>query len=198
VAAPESANNAASTSSFIPLLTLGIPGNASIAMIFVALMIHGIRPGPLLLQEHPTLFWGTIASMYIGNVMLLGLNLPLIGFWVRLLTVPYRFLAVVIVVICMIGAYSVSNNVFDVGAMVFFGVVGYLLRKSGFPPAPLILAMILGPVLERSLQQSLIRSGGDPRVFVQRPISATLLFVAAFLMLTPAARWLWRKRRRSR
>ena len=194
VAAPESANNAASTSSFIPLLTLGIPGNASIAMIFVALMIHGIRPGPLLLQEHPNLFWGTIASMYIGNVMLLGLNLPLIGFWVRLLTVPYRFLAVVIVVICMIGAYSVSNNIFDVGAMVFFGVVGYLLRKSGFPPAPLILAMILGPVLERSLQQSLIRSGGDPWVFFQRPISAALLFVAAFLMLTPAVRWLWSRR----
>ena len=198
VAAPESANNAASTSSFIPLLTLGIPGNASIAMIFVALMIHGIRPGPLLLQEHPNLFWGTIASMYIGNVMLLGLNLPLIGFWVRLLTVPYRFLAVVIVVICMIGAYSVSNNIFDVGAMVFFGVVGYLLRKSGFPPAPLILAMILGPVLERSLQQSLIRSGGDPWVFFQRPISAALLFVAAFLMLTPAVRWLWSRRRVSR
>jgi putative tricarboxylic transport membrane protein len=197
VAAPESANNAASTSSFIPLLTLGIPGNASIAMIFVALMIHGIRPGPLLLQEHPNLFWGVIASMYIGNIMLLGLNLPLIGFWVRLLTIPYRFLAVVIVVICMIGAYSVSNNVFDVGAMVVFGVIGYVLRKRGFPMAPLILAMILGPILERTLQQSLIKSGGDPMIFVERPISAALLLVAAFVMVTPVFKWFWSKRHAS-
>jgi putative tricarboxylic transport membrane protein len=185
VAAPESANNAASTSSFIPLLTLGIPGNATIAMIFVALMIHGIRPGPLLLQEHPNLFWGLVASMYIGNLMLLGLNLPLIGFWVRLLRVPYHYLAVLVVTICLIGAYSVKNSVFDVGMMVAFGVMGYLMRKGGFPPAPLILSMILGPIFERSLQQSLISSGGDPFIFIQRPISAALLCVASFLMLTP-------------
>ncbi len=185
VAGPESANNAASTSSFIPLLTLGIPGNATIAMIFVALMIHGIRPGPLLLQEHPDLFWGVIASMYIGNLMLLGLNLPLIGMWVRLLTVPYHFLALVVVVICVIGAYSVKGAVFDVGLMVAFGVVGYLMRKGGFPPAPLILAMILGPILERSLQQSLISSGGSTMIFVDKPISVVLLAGAAFLVLTP-------------
>lgn len=191
VAAPESANNAASTSSFIPLLTLGVPGNATIAMIFVALMIHGIRPGPMLLQEHPNLFWGVIASMYIGNLMLLGLNLPLIGFWVRLLTVPYHYLAVVVVMICVIGAYSVKNAVFDVGSMVVFGVVGYLMRKGGFPPAPLILAMILGPILERSLQQSLISSGGSPMIFIEKPISAALLAVAAFLILTPLMRRLW-------
>ncbi len=185
VAGPESANNAASTSSFIPLLTLGIPGNATIAMIFVALMIHGIRPGPLLLQEHPDLFWGVIASMYIGNLMLLGLNLPLIGMWVRLLTVPYHFLALVVVIICVIGAYSVKAAVFDVGTMLTFGVVGYLMRKGGFPPAPLILAMILGPILERSLQQSLISSGGNPRIFIDKPISVVLLACAAFLVLTP-------------
>jgi putative tricarboxylic transport membrane protein len=192
VAAPEAANNAAATSSFIPLLTLGIPGNASIAMIFVALMIHGIRPGPLLLQEHPDLFWGTVASMSIGNAILLALNLPLIGVWVRLLKVPYRFLAAAVLIICIVGAYSVNNSAFDVGTMVAFGAVGYLLRKGGFPAAPLILAMILGPQLERTLQQSLIGAGGDPRVFLQRPISAGLLVVAAGLMLSPAIRWLWR------
>lgn len=193
VAAPESANNAASTSSFIPLLTLGIPGNASIAMIFVALMIHGIRPGPLLLQEHPELFWGVIASMCIGNIMLLGLNLPLIGLWVRMLKTPYRFLAVLVVVVCVIGAYSVNNSVFDVGIMVVFGVFGYLLRKGGFPAAPFILAMILGPMLERTLQQSLIASGGDLLVFFQRPISATLLLAAGLLMLKPAIQWFLKK-----
>ena len=188
VAGPESANNAASTSSFIPLLTLGIPGNATIAMIFVALMVHGIRPGPLLLQEHPDLFWGVIASMYIGNLMLLGLNLPLIGMWVRLLTVPYHFLALVVVVICVIGAYSVKGAVFDVGLMVAFGVAGYLMRKGAYPPAPLILAMILGPILERSLQQSLISSGGSPMIFIDKPISVVLLAGAAFLVLTPVLR----------
>ncbi len=198
VAGPESANNAASTSSFIPLLTLGIPGNATIAMIFVALMIHGIRPGPLLLQEYPQLFWGVLCSMYIGNIMLLALNLPLIGMWVRLLTVPYHYLAVVVVIICVIGAYSVKSAVFDVGAMVAFGVAGYLMRKGGFPAAPLILAMILGPILERSLQQSLISSGGSPVIFIAKPISAVLLAVAAFLMLTPILKKMWSKRRTGR
>lgn len=195
VAAPEAANNASSSSSFIPLMTLGIPGNTATAMIFVALMIHGIRPGPLLLEEHPNLFWGVIASMYIGNLMLLGLNLPLIGLWVRLLKVPYRFLAVVIVVICMIGAYSVNNNVFDVGMMVVFGILGYLMRKGGFPACPLILAMILEPMLERTMKQSLLISRGDPLIFFQRPISLTLLSVAGLLVLTPVIGWLRRQRR---
>lgn len=194
VAAPESANNAASSSSFIPLLTLGIPGNASTAMILVALMIHGIRPGPLLYQEHPEIVWGVIASMYLGNVMLLALNLPLIGLWVRLLTVPYRFIVLVIVIICVIGAYSVSYELFDVGTMVFFGVFGYLIRKMGFPAAPLILAMILGGMMERSLQQSLIASGGSYWVFLERPISAALLIVAALLISTPVVRSFWKKR----
>jgi putative tricarboxylic transport membrane protein len=195
VAAPESANNASSTSSFIPLLTLGIPGTATTAMIFVALLIHGIRPGPLLLQEHPNLFWGVLGSMYIGNVMLLGLNLPLIGIWVRLLKVPYPYLAVTVAVICTIGAFSVKNNVFDVGAMVAFGIIGYLMRKGGFPAAPLLLAMILGRMLERSVQQSLTMSGGDLAIFIQKPISAGLLGVAAFVLLSPGVRWLLRKRR---
>jgi putative tricarboxylic transport membrane protein len=198
VAAPESANNAAASSSFIPLLTLGIPGNASIAMIFVALMIHGIRPGPMLLSEHPGVFWGAVASMYIGNVMLLALNLPLIGMWVKLLKVPYNYLAVGVVIFCIIGAYSVNNSAFDVGTVVVFGAIGYLLRKGGFPAAPLVLAMILGPQLERTLQQSLIGSGGDLRVFVERPISATLLIAVAGLLLSPAIRWTWRRGVQSR
>jgi len=197
VMAPETANNAAATSSFIPLLTLGIPGNLSIAMIFVALMIHGIRPGPMLIQEHPDLFWGVIASMFMGNALLLALNLPLIGLWVKLLTIPYRYLVVVIIVICIIGAYSVNYTAFDVGAMVIFGCFGYLIRKARFPAAPLVLAMILGPILERSMQQSIMMSGGDFMIFFRRPISSVLLLVAGFLMLTPVARSIWKKRRSS-
>jgi len=160
----------------------------------VALMIHGIQPGPLLFQQHPNLFWGVIASMYIGNLMLLGLNLPLIGMWVRLLTVPYHYLAVVIVIICVIGAYSINNAAFDVGLMMAFGVIGYFLRKAKFPPAPLVLAMILGRILERSFMQSLQVSAADLSIFIEKPIAATLLLVTAFVMLTPAVRWLWNRR----
>ena len=194
VAGPESANNAASTSSFIPLLTLGVPGNSATAMILVALMIHGIRPGPLLYQERPDIVWGVIASMYIGNVMLLALNLPLIGIWVRLLTIPYRFIVMGIVVICVVGAYSVNYALFDVGIMVIFGVFGYVVRKNGFPPAPLILTLILGDMFERTLQQALIGSGGSYAVFWQRPISAVLLSVAGLLILSPLARTYWKRR----
>jgi putative tricarboxylic transport membrane protein len=193
VAAPESANNAAAQSSFIPLLTLGIPGNATIAMIYVALMIHGIQPGPLLLNEHPNLFWGVMASMYIGNLMLLGLNLPLIGLWVRLLKVPYHYMAVVIVIICVIGAYSIKNSAFDVGMMIAFGVLGYLLRKGGFPAAPLVLALILGGLLERSLRKSLQISGADPMIFIDKPISATLLAVGLLVILIPLFKWAWKR-----
>jgi putative tricarboxylic transport membrane protein len=193
VASPEAANNAASTSSFIPLLTLGIPGNNAIAMLFVALMIHGIQPGPLLLTEHPNLFWGVIASMYVGNVMLLGLNLPLIGLWVRLLKVPYHYLAVLIVVIVMIGAYSLKNAAFDVGMIVLFGGFGYVARKNGFPFAPCVLAMILGRTLEQSVQQALKISGADLMIFVERPISATLLAVALLVILIPVFKWGWQK-----
>lgn len=194
VAAPESANNAACTAAFIPLLTLGVPCAPSIAMIFVALMIHGIRPGPLLLQEHPDLFWGVIASMYIGNVILLGLNLPLLGLWVRILRVPYRILAVVIVVTCVIGAYSVNNSAFDVGTMVAFGVIGYVMKKNGFPAAPLVLALVLGPLLEQNVQQSLIVSGGDLFIFVKRPISAILLSAVGILVLKSVIQWMMKQR----
>jgi putative tricarboxylic transport membrane protein len=156
-------------------------------------MIHGIQPGPMLLVEHPNLFWGVIASMYIGNLMLLALNLPLIGFWVRLLKVPYHYMAVVIVIICIVGAYSIKNSAFDVGMMVVFGVLGYFLRKGGFPAAPLVLAMILGRILERSLQQSLKVSGADPMIFIEKPISATLLAVGTLVMLFPVFKWAWKK-----
>ena len=193
VASPESANNAASQSSFIPLLTLGIPGNASIAMIFMALMIHGILPGPTLLVDHPNLFWGVIASMYVGNLMLLALNLPLIGFWTRLLRVPYPYLAVVIVIICIVGAYSIKNSAFDVGMMTVFGLLGYFLRKGGFPAAPLVLAMILGNILERTVHQSMTISGADPMIFIEKPISAMLLAVGVLILLIPLFRWGWKR-----
>ncbi len=189
VAGPESANNSAATGSFIPLLTLGIPGNASIAMIFAALLIHGIRPGPLLVAEKPEVFWGLIASMYVGNVMLLVLNLPLIQIWVKLLRVPYPILAPFILVFVIIGAYSVNNSAFDVGITVVFGLVGYLMRKLDFEPGPLVLAMILGPPLEASLRRSLITSRGDFTIFVQHPISLVLLALAALMLFSPLFRW---------
>ena len=188
VAAPESANNSAATSSFIPLLTLGIPGNASIAVIFAALLIHGVRPGPLLVAEKPEVFWGLIASMYIGNIMLLVLNLPLIGLWVKLLRVPYPLLAPLILVFVIIGAYSVNNSVFDVGVTIAFGLLGYVIRKFNFEPAPLVLAMILGPQLEGSLRRSLIYSRGDLMVFFERPIAAALVTLALFMFLSPIFR----------
>jgi putative tricarboxylic transport membrane protein len=190
VAAPEAANNAAATSSFIPLLTLGIPGNASIAMIFAALLIHGVRPGPLLVTEKPEVFWGLVASMYLGNIMLLFLNLPLIGLWVKLLRVPYSLLSPLVVTFVIIGAYSVNNSISDVGTVIAFGVFGYLMRKFGFEPAPLVLAMILGPQLEASLRRSLIYSRGDLGVFFERPIAATLLALALLMLLSPVFRWL--------
>jgi putative tricarboxylic transport membrane protein len=188
VAAPEAANNAAATGSFIPLLTLGVPGNASIAMIFAALLIHGVRPGPLLVTEKPDVFWGLIASMYIGNIMLLVLNLPLIGLWVKLLRVPYALLAPLILVFVIIGAYSVNNSIFDVGITIAFGFLGYLMRKFDFEPAPLVLAMILGPQLEASLRRSLIYSRGDLGVFFERPIAAVLLALALLMLLSPLFR----------
>ena len=189
VAAPEAANNSAATSSFVPLLTLGIPGNASIAMIFAALLIHGVRPGPLLVAEKPELFWALVASMYIGNIMLLVLNLPLIGLWVKLLRVPYPLLAPLILVFVIIGAYSVNNSASDVGITVAFGALGFLMRKFSFEPAPLVLAMILGPQLEASLRRSLIYSHGDLGVFFARPIAATLMVLALLMLLSPAFRW---------
>jgi putative tricarboxylic transport membrane protein len=194
VAGPESANNAAASSSFIPLLTLGIPGNASTAMIFAALLIHGITPGPFLLKEHADVFWGVVASMYIGNVMLLILNLPLIGIWVQLLRVPYPFMAPLIMVLTLVGVYSVNNNVFDIWVMLVMGVFGYVARKLKFDLGPLLLAFVLGPIMERSLRQALLMSNGDAGVFFTRPISGALMGIAiAFVIYN-----LWAARKKQR
>jgi putative tricarboxylic transport membrane protein len=184
VAGPESANNAASSGAFIPLMTLGIPSNVVMAMLFAGLLIHGITPGPLLIKDYPDIFWGVIASMYVGNAMLLALNLPLIGLWVQFLKVPFRFLFPMIIIFCLVGVYSVNNSVFDIGVMVIFGVVGYIMRKFDYEPAPLVLAYVLGPMLEQALRQSLIISNGSFAIFFVRPISGICLAVVAFLLIT--------------
>jgi len=184
VAGPESANNAATGGAFIPLFVLGIPSNVAMAMLLGALMIHGLQPGPLLLQEHPEIFWGTVASMYLGNAMLLMLNLPLIGLWVQLLKVPYKIFFPMILLFCMIGAYSENNNPADMLVMLFFGVLGYLLRKYGFDLAPLVLAFVLGRQMEQAFRQSLLLSDGSFLVFFNRPISAAAMALAAFLIVS--------------
>ena len=183
VAAPESANNAASQTSFIPLLTLGIPPNAVMALMVGAMTIHNIQPGPQVMTSNPQLFWGLIASMWIGNAMLIILNLPLIGMWIKLLTVPYRWLFPAIVLFCAIGVYSTNNNTFDIWLVGIFGVVGYLFIKLGIEPAPLLLGFILGPMMEENLRRALLLSRGDWSVFVTRGLSASLLAVAAFLLI---------------
>jgi len=185
VAGPESANNAAAGSSFIPLLTLGIPSNAVMAIFLGALMIHGLQPGPLLMTRAPDLFWGTIVSMYIGNGMLLVLNLPLIPLWVMVLRVPYYLLYPLIILFCMIGAYSISNTTADVIIMLIFGIVGYLMRKFRYDAPPLVLALVLGGELESSLRQSLMLSRGDFSIFVTRPITLGFLIVAVLLLVVP-------------
>jgi putative tricarboxylic transport membrane protein len=197
VAGPEAANNAAASASFVPMLTLGIPGNPAIAMIFAALLIQGVTPGPFLLRDHPQLFWGVIASMYIGNVMLLILNLPLVGLWVQMLKIPYAILAPGIVLICAIGVYSMKNNIDDVVMMVLFGLLGYILRKLQFELGPILLAFVLGRILERSLRQALLISRGDLSIFFTKPISAALLAIAALMILSTVAVSLyqaWRNR----
>ncbi len=186
VAGPESANNAASGGAFVPLLTLGIPSNVVMALLLGALIIHGVKPGPLLIQENPDVFWGTIYSMYIGNVMLLVLNLPLIGMWVKVLKVPYLLLFPLILIFCVIGSYGAANKLMDVNIMIFFGLVGYLMRKTGYEAAPLVLALILGPIFEKSFRQALMISSGSFWPFLTRPISCTLL-VISFLLLATAA-----------
>ncbi|MEB0057596.1 MULTISPECIES: tripartite tricarboxylate transporter permease [unclassified Variovorax] len=183
VAGPESANNAGAQTSFIPLLTLGIPGNPVMALMVGAMTIHNIQPGPQVMTSNPELFWGLIASMWIGNLMLIILNLPLIGVWIKLLSIPYRWLFPAIVLFCAIGVYSTNNNTFDVWMVGFFGVVGYAFLKLGCEPAPLLLGLILGPMMEENLRRALLLSRGDWGVLVTRPISAGLL-VAAVLLLT--------------
>ena len=184
VAGPEAANNAGAGGAFIPLFVLGIPSNVAMALLLGALMIHGLQPGPLLLQQHPEIFWGTVASMYIGNAMLLVLNLPLIGLWVKLLKVPYKILFPMILLFCMIGAYSENNNPADMLVMLFFGGLGYLLRKYGYDLAPLVLAFVLGRQMEQAFRQSLIMSDGSFTVFFTRPISAIAMGLAIFLLVT--------------
>ena len=184
VAGPESANNAAAGSAFIPLLTLGLPSNAVMALMFGALMIHGVTPGPFLIKEVPELFWGVVVSMYIGNVLLLILNLPMIGIFIKLLKVRLSILSACVLVVTLIGVYSVNNNVFDMWILLLFGIVGYLMRKFEFEPGPLVLAFVLGPILETAFRQSLIISNGTPAIFVTRPISLFFLCLAGLLVVS--------------
>ena len=183
VAGPESANNAGAQTSFIPMLTLGIPPNAVMALMVGAMTIKGIQPGPQVMTSNPDLFWGLIASMWIGNAMLIVLNLPLIGIWIKLLTVPYRFLFPAIVVFCGIGLYTLNNNNFDVFMAAGFGVVGYFFYKLGCEPAPLLLGFILGPMMEENLRRALLLSRGEWSTFMSRPLSAALLIAAALMIV---------------
>lgn len=182
LAGPESANNAAAQANFIPMLSLGLPSNAIMALMIGALMIHGITPGPQVIQKQPDLFWGLVASMWIGNLMLVALNLPLIGIWVKLLQIPYRYLFPAILLFCCIGVYSLKNSLAEIVFMAVFGVVGYFLRKLECEPAPLLLGFILGPMLEENFRRSMLLSRGDLMVFVRRPISLSLLIFSAVLL----------------
>jgi TctA family transporter len=194
VAAPESANNAGAQTSFIPMLTLGIPSNPVMALMIGAMIIHGIQPGPLVMTQQPALFWGIIASMWIGNFFLLVLNLPLIGIWVRIVMVPYQFLFPAILVFCAIGVFSLNNTEFDVYLMALFGLLGYVFVKLDCEPAPMLLGYILGPMMEEYLRRALLISHGNPLVFVTRPISATMLAIAVVAMVLVLAPTISKKR----
>lgn len=185
VAGPESANNSAVSGAFIPLLTLGIPSNVVMALLIGAFMLHGVTPGPFIVSEHPQVFWGVITSMYVGNVILLILNVPVIKVFVRIMEIPFVLLSPLIVLICVIGAYSLNNNATDVIVMLIFGGVGYLMRKFDYEPAPLMLAFILGEMLEKAVRQSLIVSQGNPLIFFNRPISMGFLVAALFMIFSP-------------
>jgi TctA family transporter len=186
VAGPESANNAGAQTSFIPMLTLGIPGNAVMALMIGALMIHGVQPGPQVMTERPALFWGMVASMWIGNLMLVVINLPMIGVWVQLLKVPYRFLYLAILLFCGIGVYTISNSPTAVVLAAFFGVVGYVFMRLDCEPAPLVLGFVLGSLMEDNLRRSLRISSGDPMIFVERPICLGLLLASLALLVIVA------------
>lgn len=183
VAGPESANNAAAQTSFIPMLTLGIPTNSVMALMIGAMMIHGIAPGPQVMTARPQLFWGMVVSMWLGNLMLVILNLPLIGLWVRLLKLPYRFLFPSILTFCCIGVYSLSNSALDVVLTAFFGLLGYLLASFDCEPAPLLLGFILGPMMEENFRRAMLMSRGDATVFFREPISLTLLIMTVLLLV---------------
>jgi putative tricarboxylic transport membrane protein len=186
VAGPESANNSAVASGMIPLLTLGLPGNAVTALLMGALVIQGVQPGPSMMTEHADVFWGVIASMYVGNVMLLVLNLPLVGLWVQLLRVPYAILFPVILLLAVVGTYSTNKNFFDLWVMLGFGVVGYVLRKFRYEMSPLVLALVLAPLLEQSLRQSMVMSPDGFGIFVARPLTIALLALSAALVVAVA------------
>jgi len=194
VAGPETANNAAAGGSLVTLLSLGIPANVGMAVLLGAFIIHGIQPGPLLITQHPQLFWGTIASMYIGNVMLIVLNLPLIGIWIRILKVPYNILFPLILLFCFLGVYSLNNNVYEILIMLAFGIFGYLIRKFNYEGAPFLLAMVLGPMLETAFRQSMLY--GDPLILFKRPISMVLLMLGLFLTISPVFSEIARRRKR--
>jgi putative tricarboxylic transport membrane protein len=189
VAGPETANNAHANGAIIPLFTLGIPASPTVAVIMGAFMMHGLIPGPFLFKEHPDVAWGVIASFYVGNVILLILNLPLVGIWVKILKIPYGLLFGIILAFMVVGAYSVSNTAFDVLIMTLFGVIGYILRKMDFPLAPVVLTLILGPLAERSLRTSLEMSQGDLGIFLESPIAVVLLSLAVLFLIAPAFRF---------
>jgi putative tricarboxylic transport membrane protein len=193
VASPETANNAYANGAMVPLLSLGIPGSPTLAVLMGAFIIHGLTPGPFLFKERPDVVWGLIASLYLGNVILLVLNLPLVGLWAKLLEIRYQYLYPGILLFCILGAYSLNQSVFDVGVMVAFGVLGYIFRKLDWPLAPTVLALILGPMMERALRTSLEMSAGDLAILITRPISAVLLIVAAIVLLSPAVRLLGKR-----
>lgn len=193
VASPETANNSYANAAMVPLLTLGIPGSPTLAVLMGAFIIHGLTPGPFLFKERPDVVWGLIASLYLGNAILLVLNLPLVGLWAKLLEIRYQYLYSGILLFCILGAYSLNESVFDVGIMVAFGVLGYIFRKLDWPLAPTVLALILGPMMERALRTSLEMSAGDLSILVTRPISAVLLIVAAVVLLSPGVRLLGKR-----
>ncbi len=182
VAAPESANNAAASTSFIPLLTLGIPPNVVLAVLLGAFLVHGVTPGPMMITQHPEIFWGVLASMYLGNVILLILNLPLIPLWVQVLKIPDPILYPLIILFCLVGAYSINNSIFDMGVMLCFGVIGYLLKKFDYEAAPLILGFVLGPMFEANLRRSLIMSQGSFAIFIESPIALGALIICGILI----------------
>jgi putative tricarboxylic transport membrane protein len=200
VAGPESANNAASTGAFVPMLALGLPTGPVTAVLMAALLIKGIAPGPQLVTEHPQVFWGFIASMYVGNLMLLALNLPLVGLFVSVLRIPYAFLYPLIVMLCIVGVYLVNNSIVDVWIMLIMGVVGYLLRKLDFDPAPLVLGLVIAPTFELSLRQSLVMSNGNWTIFLspQRPIALALLAISGVMLALAALSWASRRDWRTR
>jgi putative tricarboxylic transport membrane protein len=194
VAGPESANNAASTGAFVPMLALGLPTGPVTAVLMAALLVHGVPPGPTLVSDHPQVFWGFVASMYVGNLMLLALNLPLVGLFVNLLRIPYSYLYPLVVMFCVVGVYAVNNSIVDVWIMLIMGALGYLLRKFGLDPAPLVLGLVISPTFELSLRQSLVMSNGNWMIFFNRPIALALIVIAAALLAMSAVTILTRRR----